>query len=268
MRPAYGRKGPQSRTEPGVQDILVLREHHAGAVLLLRYPPRLLRTASHNIRHFGTSGASGKGDIVHRDTVSPPELPADAPVVDVLQPVVPHLLEPFRWQDGDLSTAHRLHRALRHVLRGDEPLFRDHGLDHLAASLAAGNSLHMCFGAGAADALQAGIAWIGQTSLHEIAPQVYAALLPTQSSVLASEFVNGGILVHDADQGQIVFLAEGVVVHIVRGGDLQGTSAKLAVYVLIGNHWDQAVAEWDADHLSNVVLVPHIVRMHAHRTVS
>jgi len=34
--------------------------------------------------------------VPRRDAMSPPKLPADAPIADILQPIVVHLGQPFR----------------------------------------------------------------------------------------------------------------------------------------------------------------------------
>jgi hypothetical protein len=96
-------------------------------------------------------------EIINWDAVAPPELPRHAPVVDVLQPAVPHLLEPLG-DEPQLLSSRRLDSLRCHslpwqqVIGGggketdihlDEPLLRQHRLDHLTAPLAPGDPLWM-----------------------------------------------------------------------------------------------------------------------------
>src|SRR5581483_984170 len=74
--------------------------------------------------------------IPDRDAMPPPQLPADAPILDVLEPVVIDLLESFG-HNFDSSVFHGFERGLCQRLDLDEPLSRDHRLDDFTAALRA-----------------------------------------------------------------------------------------------------------------------------------
>src|SRR5207249_3206403 len=73
--------------------------------------------------------------IPGRDAVSPPQLAAHRPVVDVLHPVGVDLLEPLGHDPG-APFAHGSQRPLGERLDVNEPLGGEAGLDHGVAALA------------------------------------------------------------------------------------------------------------------------------------
>ena len=75
LRPAKGLKWPECTGEPGIEGILILSEVMSTA---LRAALRCLGP-DHHLTAVLT--------VVSRDTVSPPELTGDTPVLDILKPV-------------------------------------------------------------------------------------------------------------------------------------------------------------------------------------
>src|SRR5262245_44105501 len=72
--------------------------------------------------------------VPHRNTMSPPQLAADAPILDVFHPVVISLLEALG-HNFDASIFYGFERSFSQRLNGHKPLFRDHRLDNFAAAL-------------------------------------------------------------------------------------------------------------------------------------
>ena len=70
-----------------------------------------------------------------RDAVSPPDLAGDAPVADILHPVVVGILPLFR-QDAGLAAFDGLHGLFGQRCHLDVPLQREVGLDHGLAAVA------------------------------------------------------------------------------------------------------------------------------------
>src|SRR5690606_29197234 len=87
--PAKRGEGPQAGGEPCIQHIIIL------AKLL-----RAARLAAAWV--FARRGHMTSGAVPDGNAVPPPELAADAPVFDVLEPVEVHLLKPF---GHDLDTS-------------------------------------------------------------------------------------------------------------------------------------------------------------------
>src|SRR5215510_8591279 len=72
--------------------------------------------------------------VPDRDAMSPPQLAADTPIPDILEPVVIRLLKTLR-DDSDPSIAHGFERGLCERFNRYKPLGGDHRLDDLAAAL-------------------------------------------------------------------------------------------------------------------------------------
>mmetsp|Transcript_7294 Transcript_7294/g.12273 ORF Transcript_7294/g.12273 Transcript_7294/m.12273 type:complete len:273 (+) Transcript_7294:1807-2625(+) len=188
--------------------------------------------------------------------MAPPQLPTNTPVVNVLQPIIPHFFESL-WQNRNVSSTYCVDCLLAHALHAHEPLRRHHGLDHLPSPLAARHALCVRLG------LQP------YPAVHQVLPQLLPTLLSSQAGVLrATVVVDGGVLVHDADHGQVVALAQLVVVGVVGGGDFQGTGPEFPVHILIRNHWDEAISGGHLHLLADQVFVPLVLGMHAHSRVS
>ncbi len=123
VRPAEGGGRPQGRGEPGIEHILVAGQRDAVASLCLRL---FLRH-----RHIGFA----VGVIPRRDPVTPPQLAADAPGLDVFHPVEEGLLPALR-HDFDCAALHGFDRLLRQRFGIDIPLVGQPGFDHHAAAVA------------------------------------------------------------------------------------------------------------------------------------
>jgi hypothetical protein len=95
----------------------------------------ILRAAGGTLgRVFARHGHVTIGAIPDRDAMSPPQLTADTPILDVLKPVEVGLLEAFR-HDLDASVFHRVETGIGKRLDLHEPLLGDHRLDNFTAAL-------------------------------------------------------------------------------------------------------------------------------------
>src|SRR6266511_424878 len=72
--------------------------------------------------------------IPYRDAMSPPQLPADAPVLDVFEPVEIGLLKAFG-HNLDASISHCCKRGFCQWFDCHKPLRGDHRLDDFATAL-------------------------------------------------------------------------------------------------------------------------------------
>lgn len=69
-------------------------------------------------------------DKEHRASVSPPDLSADAPILNVFEPTVPILDEHFRL-DHQLAVLYDFDEILGHILAVDVPLRLEHWLNNV-----------------------------------------------------------------------------------------------------------------------------------------
>ena len=120
VRPAHRAERPQLGTEPGVEDVVVLLQCPAALALLRRL--------------LGDDHPAAGLAVPRRDPVTPPELPGDAPVVDVVHPLVVGL-RPVLGEEADLPFLHDADRLFGQRLDLHEPLRGHQRLDHRAAPL-------------------------------------------------------------------------------------------------------------------------------------
>mmetsp|Transcript_24774 Transcript_24774/g.34144 ORF Transcript_24774/g.34144 Transcript_24774/m.34144 type:complete len:216 (+) Transcript_24774:1703-2350(+) len=182
--------------------------------------------------------------------MSPPQLPGNAPIPNVLQPVPVHLVEPI-WDDLEFPRVKRLQSGLGQWGHFDEPLRRNERLNNLAASL---RSRHAVLVRLSLDHQAVG--------LH-VFPQLRAGVEPVHRRVLPGLGIERPVLVHDVDNGQPNAFPNLVVVHIVARGDLESSSSKFHVHVVIGDDRNQAPAT-SGHHtlLADQMLVPLILWVH------
>ena len=207
-RPAQGGKGPQSGGEPGVQHIRVLGQRRLRPQL--RLAPRLrFAAADMGIARFV---------VVGRNPVPPPELAADAPVLDV-----PH---PGEEQVGVLgghelhfAAAHRGHRGLGEGRDFHEPLVGQPGFDGRSGAVAPGHRQPVLLYA------------FEQPQAVQVGDDALARLEPIQAPVsVRRRLADGRLGRENVDQGQAVAGAQLVVVEIMGRRDLDAAGAELRVH--------------------------------------
>ena len=187
--PAQGAEGPEARTEPGIENIGILRGTLGRGLIGARDNHRAI------------------GQVPDRDAVAPPELARDTPVLDVFQPVVVNLLEAL----GDNPRAALAHGGQGQIRQGThfhKPLLGEQRLDNLATTLTNPDAHGVRLG-------------LDQQPLFlQIGDHGLAGSEAIQSLVGAALGVDRGVLVQDIDLRQPVTLADFVVVFVVGGGDL------------------------------------------------
>ena len=198
--------------------------------------------------------------------MAPPELAADAPVLDVVHPLLVGV-DPVLGHKAHLARLHSINRFLRDALAGrvlgadlvhrHKPLVGQHRLDHLA-------------GAGAARHHQ-----LVFLDLHHQAQglQVGHHLFAGRKAVQA--LVGGRCLVVDlgierehADHWQAVALAHGVVVGVMRRGDFDHAGAKGSVHIGVGNYRDASAAQGQLYLLADQVGVALVFGVYHHGYVA
>ena len=236
LRPAQGRKGPQGRGEPGVEDVVLLLQ--AGGTAL-RATPGIGRLDDQL-----AAVAAGPG----RDAVPPPDLAGDAPVADVVHPAVKGVV-PGPGVDPDPSLAHRRHRLVGQGPDRDEPLHRSRRLDDRLAAVAE------------ADGMVVVLDLVEQTQFLEIGHHLFAAGEAVKALIFAGRLVHDSHVVHDLEQLEAMPATDLVVVAIVGRGDLEGAGAEIHLHVVVVDHRDGAAGERQTDADSGQVAVALVVGM-------
>ena len=226
LRPALRGEGPQLRAEPGVQHVLVLMHVMAAA--------------------FGAHvGVLGKGilpaavlAVEHGDAVAPPQLAADAPVLEVLHPGSVGL-RPARGVEGDLAGVDGVERRPLELVDGDEPLLRQPRLKRGVATVAVHDGVVVILDV------------IEQVVLLKPLDDGLAALLAGHTGKLAVAFDDHRVLVEDVDLRQVVGLTHGVVVGVVSRRDLDKAGTKVGIDMPILKDGDLAVDNGELDGLAH-----------------
>ena len=226
LRPALRGEGPQLRAEPGVQHVLVLMHVMAAALGA----------------HVGVLGQSVLPAAVlaveHGDTVAPPKLTRDAPVLEVFHPGGVGL-RPARGVEGDLARVDGVERRPLELIDGDEPLLGQPRLQRGVATVAVHD--------GVIEVLDV----VEQVVLLEPLDDGLAALLAGHAGELAVALDDHRVLIEDINLRQVVGLTHGVIVGVVSRGDLDEAGAKVGIDVPILKDGDLAVHDGELDGLTH-----------------
>ena len=226
LRPALRGEGPQLRAEPGVQHVLVLMHVMASA----------LRA------HVGVLGQGVLPAAVlaveHGNAVAPPQLAADAPILEVLHPGGVGL-RPARGVEGDLAGVDGVERRPLELVDGDEPLLGQPRLQGGVATVAVHDGVIMLLDV------------VEQTVLVEPLDNGLAALVAVHAGELAVTLDDHRVLVEDVDLRQVVSLTHGIVVGVVGRGDLNEAGAKVGVDMPILKDRDLTVDDRQHDGLAH-----------------
>ena len=245
VRPAQGRERPQRGREPGVQHILVLPERRVAQRMFLA--------------DFGLIPAHiniALGVIPGRDTMTPPKLPADAPVLNVAQPFKIGF-GPVFGHEFNLAVPHGLDGGFGQRLNTDIPLIGQIGLDHGLGAIAARDHepviLDPCH----------------QAQRLEVGHDPPARGIAIQAAILrGGMIVDGGLGREDIDLCQPVALAHFIVVKIMGRGDLDTAAAELRLDILIGDHGDVSFTQGQARLPPHQIAITLILWMHGDRGVA
>ena len=244
-RPSQGRERPQGRREPGVEHVRVALQGNvrAEAVAL----PGLRLAPSH-------VDAAVRG-VPGRDAMAPPDLAADAPVLDVVHPLE---------VDPGPVLGHETHRPGLDGADGGlgerggphEPLRGEARLHHRAGPLAA------------RDLVAVRLHPVEPPRFPKVRHDPFAGGETVEAPVGRRRvLVEGGGVGEDVDRGQPVALPDRVVVEVVGGGDLEAAGAELRNHGLVRDDRDPAVAERKLDLAPDQVRIARVVRVHGDRHV-
>ncbi|MDT4793166.1 hypothetical protein FQZ97_256800 [compost metagenome] len=262
FRPAEGGEGPQARAEPGVEHVFVLAQGALAQVVL--GADFGFVAADVDVAFFVVPG---------RDAVAPPQLAADAPVLDVAHPAEVHVLVLLR-HELDAAVFHGGDGRFGQRLGGDVPLVGEPGLDDGAGAVALGHFqrvvvdlLEQAGGLEVGDDLAARVEAVEMG----IGGRQAAVHLGVDAAIEVEHLGGGqygGVLVEDVDQRQVVALADFIVVEVMGRGDLHAAGAELAVDVVVGDDRDTPAHQRQLDEGADQRLVALVFRVHGHGGVA
>ena len=244
LRPAERRKGPQRRGEPGIEDILVLCKRHFVTMMRLCLLPRRLFIAGDKCVSILV--------VPGRDPVSPPELAADAPVLDV-----PHPFEigfrPVVRNEPDRPIFHGADGRFRQRTCFYIPLIRQVGLDYRTAAITPWHHqlVVVCF--------------LDKTERLQILDNAFSCLESIQPAIgVGRVVIETGIDIEEIYFFQVVPLADLVIVEVVRRGDFHATAAELRIDIVVCDNRDAAAGQRKIDHAADEMPVTFVIRANGH----
>jgi hypothetical protein len=187
--------------------------------------------------------------------MAPPQLPRDAPVADVVHPLVINPRPVFRNED-DLAIVHHAHGSFGERLDLHEPLRRDQRLDDVLRPFAAAQAHRVIFD------------FLDQSELLEVRHHLLARIEAVDISEAARFLGHAGVLANDFDLRQVVPLARFEVVRIVRGRDLHHASAEFRIGQLIENDRNFPIHQRQHDGLAVQIEIARIARVDGHRGIA
>src|SRR5690554_6236636 len=288
VRPTQGGKGPQPRAEPGVEYIFVLGQARYAQLLhgLESLGGELGRAAQQTIEAAQAHGhvqvallvvdevgqlhqvvtggfhfvACDKDVAIHvipgRNSVAPPQLTRNAPVLQIAHPRKIHVLVVFG-HELDVAILHGFDGRFGQALYCDKPLIGEQRLDNVAGAVAVGQ--------GVVDRLDL---FQQPGSLH-VGDHAFARFETVQASVgLGQARVdlgqrtalnikdlglgqNRGVLGEDIDQWQAVAFAHFIVIEVVSRGNLDAAGTFLHVGVFIGDDGNAPAHQWQLNELAD-----------------
>ena len=242
LGPLLRGEGPQLAGEPGVEHVLVLAR--CGTA-------RRTRIDAVN----GGVLPAALVAVVHGNTMTPPQLTRDAPVLQVGKPIQVNLL-PALGVELDGIVLHHLESLLLQLLDGHKPLLGQPRLERVVAAVAVHDGVVMI------------LDMVKQAQRLELRHHGLTRLPARHARELAEALYHMRRLVEDVDLLKAVALAHGEVVGVVSGGDLHAAGAEFLVDVEVGEHGDLAVDDGKHDLLAHQVLVALILRGDGHAGVA
>ena len=242
LAPANGRKAPEPRGGPGIEDIRIL------------FPVLWVGRRGEGDVTIGGLITVGTLTVPHRDAMAPPELTADAPVLDIFEPVEVSLGPAFRVELDDTRGDGALGFFDLRVM--DEPLFAEARFDGhvgpfgeayrvlIRLNLNEGTELFEQFGGGVT----------GLESFHAgQGPRIR---------------IHRTVRIHHIEHGKAMTLADVEVCPVMSRGYLEHTGTELALNRRVANDQDLGPREGSPDVESNKMFVAFVFRVHGHPRVA
>src|SRR5690606_25595738 len=223
FRPAERRERPERRREPRVEHVFVAHELDFLAALRTRLCLRIgLRARDIDIAFVV---------VPRRNLMAPPELAADAPILDVVHPLEVGL-RPVLRDEADATVFDRLDRGFGKRSDADVPLIREPRLEDLAAAIAARYRQLVR------------LDFLEQPLRFEIRNDLLARLEAAFAPIaLGYGVVQDRILIEDVDERQVVPFADFVVVEVVPRRDLDAAGSEFGIDVGIADNRNRAIGQ-------------------------
>ena len=263
FRPAKGREGPQCRREPGVENVFVLTQGNVGTEVIF-FTHFVFVAANINVTRFV---------IPCRDTVTPPQLTRDTPVLNIAHPGEVHVFVLLRYE-LNVAVLNRFNCRFRQDIGTHVPLVGQHWFDDHAATVAVRNGQVMWF-----NFFQQAECVNRSNDRFTCSKTLQFLELCRDFAGINVRFVTFGIehlgaftdiavKGQDVDHRQGVTFTHFIVVKVVRRSDFHAAGAFFHVGVFVANDRNTTVNQRQNDIFANQIFVTRIFRVNGHAGIA
>ena len=187
--------------------------------------------------------------------MSPPDLPRDAPVFDVFQPVQVDLVKTLRHK-FQFTCMQRFDRRLCQFLHLYKPLLLDQRLYRRPTAVMGSYVMGMRL-------------YFYQIALFfQVFYNGFSGFITLHACILAATFIDSGIVIHDIDLFQIMPLSNLKVIGVMGRCDLHRAGSKFFIYIKVCHNRNFPVYQWKHDCFANNIFVPLIFRVYRNSSIA
>ena len=187
--------------------------------------------------------------------MSPPKLPADAPVLDVIHPVAVGVFVFLRIEANGI-VFHRLGSRSGQLFHLQKPLHGELRLNGFVGPLRESYLVGV------------GLRFIHQSGGLQILFNLGAYGKTIHAGIHCPMFIQRAVGIKDIDGGEVIFLSQHIVVHVVCRGYLQAAGTEFDVHILIFDYRYHSVDQGHDYFFPFQMGILRIVRVDAHRRIA
>ena len=238
VRPAHGGKRPERRGKPCIKNVRILADMFASAF------------------RAGLQIGTGRNDfttivaVPHRNTMSPPELAGNTPVMNIFQPLDIGRRKTFR-NKFCFPRLHCFHSGTGKRFHFDKPLFRSKRFNNRMAARAVTDGMFFFF------------AFYKKPHIRKIFDDLFPALVAVHAIISARLFVHRAVFIHDDDGFQMVAFTHGKVIWIMGRCNLYTACTIFHIYIFISDDRNLSVSSRQLHPLPDQMRISFIFRINS-----
>ena len=187
--------------------------------------------------------------------MSPPQLAADTPVLDIFQPVLVRVLI-FGRIELQFIIHYRRQSHVGKVLHLQEPL---HGKLRFDGHIGTFGETYL---------VGIGFHFFQQSGSSQVLLNLLAHIETVHADIQAGSFTKRSVIIEDVDARQVILFTQHVVVHIMGRGYLQATGTELDVYIIVLNDRNHASYQRNNHLLALQPSILGVIRIDTHGSIS
>ena len=204
---------------------------------------------------LGDDSFAALGTVISGNSMSPPELTGNTPVLDVFHPVIINLVKAFRDKFG-FTAFHRFNGGLCKRLHLHKPLFGNTGLYCGRAAVAF------------ADVVVVILYLYQVAALFQVGDNRFSRFIPFHAGILSAVIGHVGVIGHHVDYRQIMAQANLKVIRVMRRGDLYHAGSEFHINIIVGDNRDFPADQRQSQCLAHQMPVSFILRIYRDGSIS